>query len=361
MNSSWLPDWVPPVLSLPLIIGLGVASLLALVLRKRSFPSWRAWPIVLVMIVALVIELFMLDRTRTREVGELALERNFFGVVRVQRVATNQVPLVQLVHGRINHGFQYEADDLRRQPAGYCGPNSGAGMAILHHPSRDDPDRPMRIGVAGLGVGAMAAYLRKGDLMRFYEINPVVVDWAAGPQAYFSYTRDSRGTVETVLGDARLSLEQEWAETGSQGYDLILLDAFSSDAVPVHLLTVEAFELYQSHLRDGESAILANISNRFLDFEPLMNGVARRYGWKATLFIDIGNPPVPTGSLWVLLSQAGSELAELVPPIQPQPQAGEVPTLLWTDAHSDIFRLLRWKIVPRKVGVFEPPKGLPFP
>jgi len=150
--------------------------------------------------------------------------------------------------------------------------------------------------------------------------------------------------VETVLGDARMSLEQELREHDDQaGYDLILLDAFSSDAVPGHLLTVEAFELYRAHLRDNESAILVNISNRFLDFEPLMDGVAEHFGMQATLFIDVGNPPVPTGSLWVLLAEPGSQLAGLVPPIQTYRPEGEAPapTLLWTDAHSDIFRLLR--------------------
>ena len=362
-----LPAWLPTAAGKPVVIAIATTLLLALALRRCSFPAWRAWPIVLVMLVALVIELFMLDRTRNRSGGELAAERNFFGVVRVMHTSTDGVPLTQLVHGRINHGFQYDAADLRRQPAGYCGPNSGAGMAILHHPRRATAGEPMRIGVAGLGVGAMAAYLRSGDLMRFYEINPTVIDWAAGPDAYFSYTRDTKGQVETILGDARMSLEQELRARPpgeAAGYDLILLDAFSSDAVPVHLLTVEAFELYRTHLRDRESAILVNISNRFLDFEPLMEGVAGHFGWHATLFIDVGNPPVPTGSLWVLLAEPDSELAGLIPPIQTYRPEGETPaaTLLWTDAHSDIFRLLRWKVEPRRVGIIEPPQGLPgFP
>ena len=171
--------------------------------------------------------------------------------------------------------------------------------------------------------------------MRFYEINPTVIDWAAGPDAHFSYTRDTKGRVETVLGDARMSLEQELRERGGTdgqaGFDLILLDAFSSDAVPVHLLTVEAFELYRAHLRDQESAILVNISNRFLDFEPLIDGIAERFGMRATLFVDVGNPPVPTGSLWVLLADPESQLAGVVPPIQTYQAEDEAPapTLLW--------------------------------
>ena len=353
--------WLPAIIRHPVWIGCGLGAITCLLLRGRRPLRWRAWPILLVMAVIFIAELFMLDRSRSVEDGRIDQERNFFGVVRVKRAITDGVALTTLVHGRINHGFQYLSEDLRRQPAGYCGPSSGAGLALLNHPRRGAAEGGLRVGVAGLGVGAMAAYLRDGDYMRFYEINPTVIDWAAGDDAYFTYISDSKGATDSVLGDARLSLEQELAEDGGMKFDLILLDAFSSDAVPVHLLTLEAFEVYRQHLRDEESAIVVNISNRFIDFEPLLDGVADHFGWKATLFVDLGNQPVPTGSLWIVLAPPGSQLGALTPPVQTT-KAEEPEKVVWTDAHSDIFRLIRWKVEPRRVGIVQPlPANLPIP
>jgi hypothetical protein len=227
--------------------------------------------------------------------------------------------------------------------AGYCDADSGVGIAIGRHPGRRPEGgaapHPLRIGVAGLGVGAMAAHLRHGEVMRFYEINPLVIAWAAGHDALFTYIKDGDGTVETVTGDARLALERELSIDGPQRYDLLVLDAFSSDSVPVHLLTVEAFALYLRHLRDDDSLLAVNISNRYLDFRPLLHGIAERFVLQAQLFYHPGNAPVRTPNLWMIMGR--KRPAFFGDPNAPLTLSREH-TILWTDTHSDIFSLLRW-------------------
>jgi hypothetical protein len=231
-------------------------------------------------------------------------------------------------------------------------PDSGVGLALRRHPRRaaGGPARPLRIGVTGLGAGGLAAYADTNDLIRFYEINPAVIACAGPPApgdapptaAYFTYLADCPGTVQVVPGDARLSLEQELRASGSQRYDVLVLDAFSSDSVPVHLLTLEAFETYRAHLRDRDSIIAVNVSNRFLDLRPLIFSTAARIGMHAALFRNSGDPPHPAKSVWVLLTHnraffEANEIQERRALYRPPGDA------VWTDAYSDLFRLLRWK------------------
>lgn len=340
---AWQRGWTPA------LTGGAVLTLLLYTLTRRSqaWQQWRFWPRLMTGIVIFSAYVFTMDATRGAGAGVLAAGRNFFGTVRVQRVERRGTVYTRLVHGQVNHGFQYDDAALRRQPAGYCDAASGIGLAIAGHARRRPVDgtapQPLRIGVAGLGVGAMAAHLREGDLMRFYEINPLVIAWAAGPHPWFSYIQDSAGKTETVTGDARLAMEREWLAGGSQQYDLLVLDAFSSDAVPVHLLTVEAFELYLKHLRDADSLLAINISNRFVDFRPLLRTLAAHYHLEAQLFYHPGSPPVPTPNLWMLLGRKSPAFFQLARPWQ----AGEPDRrVLWTDSHSDIFRLLRWSATP---------------
>jgi hypothetical protein len=206
----------------------------------------------------------------------------------------------------------------------------------------------------------MAAYVRQGDLMRFYEINPLVIEYAAGPRPWFTYIRDAAGTIETVLGDARLSMEREWREAGSRQYDVLILDAFSSDSVPVHLLTVEAFDLYLRHLRDADSLLAVNISNRFLDFRPLLFSLARHFNLEVRVFLNPGNPPVPTANLWALLG-ATPNRHEFFQFAKDWPTPKSEKEVLWTDNHSDVFSLLRWDQRPQKMVIIESPPIPPPP
>ncbi len=154
----------------------------------------------------------------------------------------------------------------RDLPTAYFSETSGGGMAIISHPKRN---QAMRVGVLGLGVGTMASYGQVGDMYRFYEISPQIIDLAQGEGGYFSYLSDSQALIEVVPGDARLSLEGELYTSGSQDFDVLILDAFSSDSIPVHLIDREAFDIYLQHL--APNGILAvHITNRHLDLLPVV-------------------------------------------------------------------------------------------
>lgn len=354
-----LPDTVPSWLrSWPAATAAAVTLTALFYIATLPFPGWRrwrGWPQLMTGLLLFAAFAFTLDDTRGTGLGVLSKGRNFFGAVRVIRETRRGAEYVSLIHGQVNHGIQYTASAARSLPAGYCDNDSGVGLAIAGHPRRL-ASLPLRVGVAGLGAGAMAAHLRPGDVMRFYEINPLVTDWAAGPGAFFTYIKDSPGVVEPVVpGDARLALERELRETGSQQYDILVLDAFSSDSVPTHLLTAEAFELYLRHLRDADSLLAVNISNRYLDFRPLLATVAEKFNLHARLFYHPGNPPAPTPNLWMILCRNRPALFDRPRALTPEKPARPV---LWTDTHSDIFRLLRWTSSPLE-NLSAPREGSP--
>ncbi|MDJ0866979.1 MAG: fused MFS/spermidine synthase, partial [Myxococcota bacterium] len=199
----------------------------------------------------------------------IAARRSFYGVLRVYEHASTETPTFRaLWHGAVRHGMQWTDAARRRVPTTYYGPESGGTLAITAHPERMARLRrepgwtPLHVGVVGLGVGTLATYGHPGDHFRFYEIDEEVLSLA---REYFTFLEDSAASVEVVLGDARIRLTEELASSGSQRFDVLVLDAFSSDSVPMHLLTREAFELYAAHLEpDGVLAI--HVSNRHLDF-----------------------------------------------------------------------------------------------
>src|SRR5205085_9621427 len=185
----------------------------------------------------------------------------------------------EFLHGQITHGVQPKND--RKMPASYYGPGSGARLALLTNPQRDIG--PMRVGAIGLGIGTIAAYSRPGDVYRFYEINPAVIRLAEGEGGYFTYLTDAPARIEIAAGDARLSLEAEAAQGDFQKFDVLFVDAFNGDSIPVHLLTKEAMSLYLSHLRGPDSVIGVNATNLAIDLSPVVAGLAQLYGLKATL------------------------------------------------------------------------------
>jgi len=190
------------------------------------------------------------------------------------------------------------------------------------------------VGIIGLGAGIIAAYGRTGDVYRFYEINPLVVKIA---RTDFTYLRDSRADVEVILGDARLSLEREAA----QDYDIFIVDAFSGDAIPIHLLTREALQLYLSHLKkDGILAL--HISNLYIDLKPVIQRLAEKAGLEAIAVNTAGNSETGANdSEWVLLSATGETLEK--PPLRSAGKAmPRTPDVrMWTDDYSSLFRLLK--------------------
>jgi len=270
----------------------------------------------------------------------LLARRGFYGVLRVWEINTERADLraYQLTHGRTVHGFQFESAGRRSLPTTYYAPTSGVGLALLNHPGRPGS---LRVGGLGLGVGVIAAYAQPGDSFRFYEINPDMIAVAEGQGGYFSFLSDSAGQTTVVEGDARVSLEREAEQQGSQAFDLLVLDAFSGDAVPLHLLTREAFELYLRHTApDGIVAV--NVSNRYFDLSLQVYRLAEALGLAAARVEDRGDGVQSYDSVWMLLARQPETLA--IPGIEARQTLR--PALpkgfrLWTDDYSNLLRVLR--------------------
>ena len=301
--------------------------------EASSFRRWRAGACAWMAVgVASLGAVLWLQRERYAD-KLLYASRNFYGVLRV--LEHNQEPtgarLRWLVHGRIAHGYQLLPPLPTDAPTLYYSEKSGVGLALAALPREG-----RRIGVVGLGVGTLAAYAQPGDDMCFYEINPEVCRLA---RSRFSFLANCRGTVEVVPGDARLSLERE----PPQRFDVLVLDAFSSDAIPVHLLTAEAFELYARHLKTN--GILAlHISNNYLDLEPVLANLAGRFNYSA---VAIDHAPADDQwwlrpSRWVLLTRNEAVLnapaiRDFARPLNGDPDHAQ----LWTDDFSSLFQVLR--------------------
>ncbi len=266
------------------------------------------------------------------------VSRGFFGVLRVdQDVGENNELRTRLRHGRIIHGFQFADAALSRMPTSYYGPNSAVGLAIRNHPRRLRSE-PLRLGFVGLGAGTLASYAAKADSVRFYEINPEVVALSSGNRPFFTYLRDCPGEVSVAIGDARINLERE----PEQKFDVLALDAFSSDSIPAHLLTVEAVQLYLRHLRDPESILAVHISNRYLDLDPVVRGIAKLLDLTVLRIDDAESNDMVYSSDWMLLARDPAALAasELQVPAEPEPeQTGPWP--LWTDAYSNLMQVFK--------------------
>ena len=261
----------------------------------------------------------------------LAEARNFYGEVAViERAADDPLEHDRVMfHGSIVHGVQFMNPPKHDEPTTYYSPQSGVGRALAFYGRRPQ----MRVGAVGLGVGTLAAYPQPGQSMRFYEINPEVIRMA---NEYFTFLKNCRGQVETVLGDARLSLEQE----SPQRFDVLVLDAFSGDAVPSHLLTKEALEIYLRHLVD-DGAIAIHITNTYLDLGPVVRALAERGGLRRARIKSGSNDSLALHDAdWMLLTRNEELLGELSAVSDPAEwQASE--SLLWTDDHSNLFEILK--------------------
>ena len=330
-------------------VGLACCALLVILVHRRDpsspfrQPGWRpAWWVTNALVATLIVSTFFLARDESTDTRRMV--RNFYGVLReTDEVAPNVVLLKgdpqaehddvrfrRLTNGTISHGLQFLAPSRRDQPTSYYSTKSGVGVALRSLRARG----PLRVGVIGLGVGTIAAYGRPGDDYTFYEINPLVVNLS---EQDFRFLRDSKARIAIELGDARLTLERQ----SPQHFDLLAVDAFSGDSIPVHLLTVEAFQLYFRHLRtDGLLAV--HISNRYLHLEPVVAAAAQSLGKDAIL---IANPDDDTNEIflsrWVLLAKRGvfPELREVAKAGKPAARSPRVK--LWTDAYSSLFAVMK--------------------
>ena len=275
-----------------------------------------------------------LDVQASRRSAEI-VRRGFYGALRVEREgAGTPDEAVKLLHGRIAHGQQLVASARRREPTTYFGPSSGVGLAIRRHPKRLRGE-PMRVGVVGLGVGTLAAWSRAGDAFRFYELDPEVVRLSLEAPVVFTYLRDAAGSVSVATGDGRLSLERE----PPQAFDVLVLDAFSSDAIPTHLLTREAFGVYLRHLAPG-GVLAVQVTNRYVDLKPVVRGVAASLGLHA-LHVPSFERGVLWSSDWMLVERGAALLDDELVAAASLPPLGGRPDLLWTDDWSDLVSALK--------------------
>ncbi|MEO6244276.1 MAG: fused MFS/spermidine synthase, partial [Opitutaceae bacterium] len=275
---------------------------------------------------------------RDTSTGNLVSVRNFYGVLSVQEF-NKEDPFSRyylLQHGRITHGIQFADPSRARMVTSYFGPKSGLGLALKNFPRQQN----QRIGLLGLGVGTIAAYGKPGDYLRIYEIDPEVKRVAENP---FSYLATSAAKIEVVMGDGRLSMERE----APQDLDFLIMDAFSSDAVPVHLLTKEAFGIYQRHLKP-DGVILVNISNRYLDLRPVVENAARAFGFPAyQIESEDGGDDDEEGawwfyaSTWMILSKNQDFMSRHALRGAASPPAAPNTIPLWTDDYTSMFRVLQ--------------------
>ena len=276
---------------------------------------------------------YVLGQARAHDRGDLLVARNFYGVLSVRdNGAAGPEALRMLYSGTIVHGEQLLAPAETRRPTSYYGPRSGVGV-LLRQMNR--VRRPLRVGVVGLGVGTIAAYGRTGDSYRFYEIDPLDIRVA---RTQFSFLRQSPARIAVVAGDARLSLERE---SGSH-FDVLAVDAFSGDSIPIHLLTVQAFRLYFAHLSAG-GVLAVHVSNRFLNLAPVVARAASALGKQAVMVEDAGEPGerVLKSSEWILLTSGRGLAAALARAGHGEILGTASSTRLWTDDYSDVLGSLK--------------------
>jgi hypothetical protein len=303
--------------------------------------------------------------------GSLLASRNFYGTLAVLEgdASLPQWHYYALRSGRVIHGRQYPEGQKRYQPTAYFGPRSGIGLLMLHSPGRAaavPTEVSLRLGVVGLGAGTIAAYGRAGDYIRYYEINPDVISTASDPKGYFTFLEDSRAKIEIIPGDGRLSMERELRNGHPQQFDVLVIDAFSGDAVPVHLITAEAIAVYLEQLKpDGVLAF--QITNGYLDLRPVLREVARRFNLRgAWVHDDVANSAprlhtlaengagastdtprmsptrgVSSTSDWVLLSRNDRifQQPDIAAHLRSLDSGREV--RLWTDDYSNLFQILK--------------------
>ena len=328
-------DWY-----LELHLGIWFCCLLAVVAfwyQRRPRPNWRKlWPTRIANLALLALLLLLGHALRgdvTRRLrGALHATRNFYGVLRVVVYGAGDAQAQYgLVHGRIVQGRQFVSKARRREPTAYFGEESGIGRALLNYPRRSG----LRVGIIGLGTGTIAAYGRPGDRYTFYEINPAVARLA---RTWFTFLDDSQAQCDVVLGDARLSLERQ----EPQKFDVLALDAFNSDAIPVHLLTREAFDLYLNRHLKPDGVLAAHISNNALHLEPVVRALAEHFEYEVAVIKSRRRWLRRTDTCtWALVTR-NRQLLDLEA-IREATRPEEAPRrrVLWTDDYSSLLQVLK--------------------
>ncbi len=319
---------------LELHIGLAACALLAVIaLWEVEIPRLGPWPLRLLLCIGLgAVTGYLVRHEFQEEKGFRLIVRNFYGVLRVHDDDPDPYALRNLTHGTINHGSELLADDLKYITTSYYGENSGVGRSIRAIHARG----PARIGSIGLGAGVLSNYGKAGDYLRIYEINPLVPPITKGQFFFYNHAAADK---DILMGDARLTLERQ----EPQNYDVLSVDAFSSDAIPVHLLTREALAVYFRHLKpDGILAL--HISNRYLDLGPVCAAGAQYFHKEAWTVSDDPSENYLSSSTWVLVTNNGDWFkypsfadadmvrTKITPGFRP-----------WTDDYSNLWQIVRLK------------------
>lgn len=306
----------------------GVLAAMALLLLMRLGGSgWLPKCAAAAVLVAVIVLDVLAIRTYTGGVREM--ERNFYGVVRT-RDWNDPSPYRAMYHGGINHGGQRMTPETRMEPTAYFARTSGYGRTF------QSIDGPRKVGVIGLGAGALLAYSRAGDEWVFYEIDPSVVEIA---KREFSYMSDTPAKLETVIGDGRLALERE----APRGYDILGIDAFSGDSIPMHLITREAMAVYVKHIKP-DGAVVFQATNRFVNLMPVIRRLADEHG----LFTAWVSDWAEQGDYWtsttdqviVTRNKALLEAVAIKSAAEPAPARPDLP--VFTDDYSNMLRILKY-------------------
>ena len=308
-------------------LGLGfvVASILATVtLRKQPFFVWII-PIALAGVCGYYWDRQIVQQREDTRV----MVRNFYGTLRTKDIgAAGGDGTRRLVHGVILHGEQHLNPSRSMEPTTYYGPESGVTLAI-----KNTDQQNQRVGIIGLGTGTLAAWGKTGDHYHFFDINPQVVALA---QTEFTYLKDSKAQTTISLGDARLSLERE----APHDFDVLVVDAFSSDAIPVHLITTEAMKVYLHHVKAG-GAIVFHVTNRFLKLAPVVKSIADELGLHTALVIDDAEDTAFSKTDWVIVTREKA-LIERPAIAQKSTAITAIPGLRpWTDDFNNLFQILK--------------------
>jgi MFS family permease len=338
---------------------IGAIALILYALVGRALPreDQPAGPMPIMPWVALMVLLVptsfalldLVEYLQKSQKGVVFQHRNFFGTltIREQNVEDPNSASRLLLNGTTIHGSQFMDAARRTQPTSYYSTQSGVGR-VLDFFRRNRPPGGVRIGDVGLGAGTLAAYAFRGDFLTFFEINPAVIDMSTSGK-WFTYIQDCRergAHVDIKLGDARLTLEREVKTPNLPRYHVLVLDAFSGDAVPTHLLTIEAYECYLPRIAteavDGaDGALIVHTSNRYLNLTRVVRAAAEKLGLHA---IEIHSPKVPEQQVnsaeWMVLTKNKQLIAELTQ-YETKPAASPKPPVLWTDARSSLFEILR--------------------
>jgi hypothetical protein len=296
---------------LELPIGVTVSVLLGMRMLY-GLPPKRIARLALISVAAFVFAMRMQNSD-----GAVARSRNFYGSLLVADSGDGPAAVRSLFNGQTLHGVEFLTPGRQLQPIAFYGPESGVAYIM-----RSVQKEGRRIGVIGLGTGELAAYGRTGDRFKFYEINPAVAEVASRD---FQFLRGSPASTEVVIADGRLAVEREPAAS----LDVLVLDAFSDDSIPVHLLTREAFQAYFRALRD-DGTLVVHVTNRYLDLAPVVRAAAGALGKHFRVIRNLEDPARQIRAAdWAIVSSNGPR------------EAAAGPSRLWTDERSDFLRLLK--------------------